>query len=262
MPESERWVALVGGYNAGQSGSSIVDEISVFDYLTAEGHRFDTVFVTTMINDFIWYRRLGTLNPEGYKARQTAYYERTDPTPWWAKISRIGAKLYQLGQTNSVTHRHIDQKSQMEFGRHVVGLADCPNTANLIAPWTVEETSAMRRLNTAVTATGARLVAMTETTGFSAPASSFAVDMRETFLCGSDGMLSMADTALVFERVQQAYLEAARTAGIDSFDLKTQMAAYSDGADGGYYTYDGVHLTPPGSHQVAQFVNDYLKTVE
>lgn len=62
---------------------------------------------------------------------------------------------------------------------------------------------------------------------------------------------------MIFEQLNQIYLEAGEQIGALTFDLATEIEKITDGQDGGRYMYDPVHYTPLGN----QLMKDTLEPV-
>ena len=56
---------------------------------------------------------------------------------------------------------------------------------------------------------------------------------------------------LLFEQLNQVYLEVGESTGAFIFDLAIEIEKTTDSPEGGQYMYDPVHYTPQGNQLVA-----------
>src|SRR5258708_7573063 len=275
VPENQRWVALlnqpgtIATYNAGQGGANTLDKYYTFRYLTDQGFKFDLVVLATSIND---YGTIYNLGLHGYKYRLNTYlagrattYTAQYRLDVWTVI-RDNVRLiflidrivtYYRGEVSARdTFIHDDQ--QVLQGRQLVGLDRCDNYPASVHEYSAAAHENIKALADVIKATGAKLLLMDEATSFAAPASSFPVDFRRGPPCSSTTVLNDGGSHELFKELDQAYLQAAREAGVMTFDLAAAMDSLTNGPDASTYMYDAYHYVPVGSMKVAEILRPVI----
>jgi hypothetical protein len=303
VPQDERWVArlndpgYIATYNGAQSGANTIDEYNTFDYLTAQGMKFDLVVLSSGQNDVGWtqiFEKYGhPLVVEQYRKGLSDYY-RAEIAPkqkevskesnhWFESsatyrvvseaVKRAGAALrpkpvatvdssprVTVMSNSEVTQIYLEmrQKAMKAFANSKrpagVSLMDLyPNLKDLEKKYQAYEIHNLRLMNEAVGRTGAKLLVMTEASSWMAPASSFYQDLRTP-----SGMLSFQDFYEFNVLMNDALLDAAREAGVLTYDLAAEVNPHSNGPEGGKYMYDNMHYTPEGCRLVASLVRPVL----
>ena len=260
VPQDERWVALINehpaiaGYNGAQSGANIIDKYHTFEYYTEQGFIFDLVVIMTTVNDYAWMVRLASVDVpfthEAYQVGLEAYYRHENPfnplelSNFYRYMKDIleDARQPQTIVEQSLASNHIEDSTAT--------FEDCP-VNKLLENFRTYEFDNMQRLYDRVTETSAKLLVMSEATGFLADSGSFETYLFTGVLCDTDTYLDAEYSSLFFEQLNAIYLEAGESVGAETFDLATVIEAYTDSEEGGRYMYDPVHYTPVGSRLVA-----------
>ena len=294
VPEGQRWVALlnepdrIATFNGGASGANILDMYFNYIHFTETlGRQYDLVVLVTAANDFAWVQSLRsygrTLRLEGYRDALRAWYVdrgRQVDNRFFASLRRrsslidsavrfretidrllynnfsIGVSPGRFSPTTVVdvyTLGHDNANSQRR-----VKLEDCASRENDWSEYADDETANMREFADLVANSGARLLVMSESHSYGAPADSFAPDFRQLIRCGN-GRLSMEDSYAFANELNRIYLEAARAAGAATFDLASAADAFLSGPEGGRYMYDVRHYTAAGSELVARLIRPVIR---
>jgi lysophospholipase L1-like esterase len=260
VPQDQRWVARINdhpeiaAYNGAQSGANIIDKYHTFDYFTEQGFEFDLVVIMTTVNDYAWMRRLANVGfafqHETYQAGLEANYRAINPfNP--LELSNLYRYMTDLiSEKNSpqtIVERMLEQNNIEES---IGTLAEC-DVDELLKTFRTYETDNLQRLYESVTQTGADLLVLSEATSYLASPESY-----ETFLftgapCGTDIILDSENSSLLFEQLNQVYLEVGESTGAFIFDLAIEIEKTTDSPEGGQYMYDPVHYTPQGNQLVA-----------
>lgn len=235
VPERERWVALLGGFNAGTSGSNTLDRVSTLRYLNGRGDQFERIVIMTAHNDAAAVVHLGErYAPDAYTEAITAWLT-ANPAPQadtvlaaWQAQAREGAAM----------------------------LADCAGYSDFLTLYSERVVAHLQLLKDAAGDTP--ILALSEPSSYNAPADSFLHDLRIAFPCdGQD--LSYAESAKLMRDVNERYLAAADALSLQTFDLAGAVNPYTNGSEGGRYLYDSVHMTPLGNRLVADTLSPLLE---
>jgi hypothetical protein len=297
VPQDERWVTLLnepgylGAYNAAQSGANTIDEYFTFQYLSAQGIKFDLVVLATGQNDLGWqqlfekHRHRFVL--EEYKKGLYDYYANEvdskqrsfEPPHEQSAIRRVAAEAFNRGRQflnlrssatatpivspNNVTETYLTMRqaaistfSNDKRPADLTLIDRYPNLKDLNEKYRANAVQNIGLLNQAVTDTGAKLLVITEATSWLAPTSSFYQDLRIP-----SGMSSFEDLHEYRLVLNTIFLDAAREAGALTYDLAADVNPYSNGPEGGRYMYDNMHYTPEGCRLVARFMRRVLHRV-
>lgn len=297
VPQDERWVALLnepgylGAYNAAQSGANTIDEYFTFQYLSAQGIKFDLVVLATGQNDLGWLQFFEKYKHrfavEEYKKGLYDYYANEvdakqrpfEPPPEQSAIRRVAAEAFSrvrqffnlrssatatpIVSSNNVTETYLTMR-QAAMSTFIndkrpadMTLVDrYPNLKDLNEKYRVNAVQNIGLLNQAVISTGAKLLVVTEASSWMAPASSFHQDLRIP-----SGMSSFEDLHEYRLLLNTIFLDAARQAGALTYDLAADVNPYTNGPEGGRYMYDNMHYTPEGCQLVAHFMRPVLRRV-
>lgn len=286
VPEGARWVALlndppaVATHNAGVSGGNIVDAYHHLHYLNREaGLRPDLVVVMTMINDFVWFRRFkelgGSFSRETYAQELTrwtfARNLRTDRARSRLRSLREHVHLidlvaravsggndaldFRLSTSKAVDYyRQIREQRQETFEGRSTSYTDCLSR-NELEEFANAERQNISLLAREVAKQGVELIVLTEPSALDEPPTADMEDFREPMPCG-EGLLSFEDAQRYLRRVGERYMEAARWAGAETFDLAGALERSEIPANRLFY--DGIHLTPVGCAEVARILRPVI----
>jgi hypothetical protein len=234
VSENERWVALLGGYNAGTSASNTLDKLRSLQYLQARGLTFDQIVIMTAYNDAATTTHIGAAyTPDDY---DEAFITWRVAHPW-ATADTVLLALQSLAGEGSGT------------------LADCRGYAEFLDLYSEQVATLLGLLKEAAGDTP--ILVMSEASSFDAPSASFVHDLRITVPC-DDVPLSYAESAQFMRDINTRYLAAASALGLDTFDLASAISPFTNGAEGGHYMYDHVHMTVEGSRLVAETLRALL----
>jgi hypothetical protein len=280
MEEAQRWVArlnvpgLIATYNAAQSGAGTLDEYYTFVYLRDRGFTFDLVVLMTMVNDFMWQRRLAKFGaqyqPESYREGLKAWYVDQQPQSWLDNFKTItlarkvisGLKAQKQSSVQSwALAYYVQQQRDAVSGKRLIGLDQCKIYRSDLQQFMLNEHKNLGLLADVVKPTGAKFLVMSEATSFLAPSTSFKIDIRFTPDCGSDSIFTNEAAYRLFTELNGLYLNAARDVGAFTFDLAGKLAPYTNGPNGGRYVYDAVHFTPEGAALVAETLRPVLSSM-
>ena len=208
----------------------------------------------TTVNDYAWMNRLAKVDipflNETYQAGLEANYRSINPfNPLeLSNLYRYIQDLVKEGNNpKTIVERMVEQNN---IADSIGTLADCDSDA-LLEAFRNYETANMQGLYDAVKQTGADLLVLSEATSYLAPPESFAVFLFSGVPCGSDIILDPENSSLLFEHLNQIYLEVGESVGAFTFDLATEIEKTTDSQQGGHYMYDPVHYTPLGNQLVA-----------
>ena len=260
VPQDQRWVALINqhpqiaAYNGAQAGANIIDKIHTFDYFTEQGFEFDLVVIMTTVNDYAWMHRLAMVDYpylyESYQAGLEANYRSINPfNP--LELSNLYRYIQDLlNEANNPQTIVERMQEQNNIDESIGTLADC-DAEQLLETFHNYEADNMQRLYDSVTQTGAELLVLSEATSYLAPPESYAVFLYSGVPCSEDIILNPENSSLLFEQLNQTYLEIGEAIGAYTFDLATEIEKRTDGQEGGHYMYDPVHYTILGNQLVA-----------
>jgi lysophospholipase L1-like esterase len=298
VPPEKRWVALlnepgqIAAFNGADSGANTVDKYYAYLYLTErEGLQFDMVVLATPINDLSWERRLqtagGHLVIPSYHENLERYYVNSfeDSKTLLQKLSRhsvifsilnkwhgapaekpraprqrTGNSAVVLGSVATVYVNAVeDAKTNAGSGR-TYELNDVQDEVDRMLEQ--YRSNARENIGAFVSATAkhhSKLLVLSEATAFDAPTASFELDLRPLpYVLPSKRLLSTKAVAGLFDRMNTTYLEAARSAGADTFDLASEIRKEVE--HGGALQYDGVHYTEKGCAKVAEILKPIIES--
>lgn len=278
VQEKSRWVALlnepgaIATYNAGQSGANILDAYYTFKYLEARGDRFDLVVLMTAVNDFTWMRRL-----EHYRSNLSidkyltgfgmwyADYSASTLSSWQTYLLQNSRLLYaaQLAKHSIVAGTTVANAVEEPVGAAMqlplVETKDCAGYDRDVQDYQENAKANLSLLQKEVSASGSRLLVLSEATSYGALADSFYRDLRSPVTCADETKrISNADAAKLMVTLNGIYLDAATAAGTETFDLASQAGQLSNGPSGGQYMYDSIHYTERGSAMAAALLKPIL----
>ncbi len=288
LPEAQRWVAQLSwnagihAFNGGQSGANTLDKNFGFSSLTEKQVYFDLVVLMTSVNDFAWQMRFRKINApfreENYFESLNAHYKsefeqdlnlldrcgfslalcemarRTAAA--WADRARA-QRLSKITKGKEIGNVAVTYLTNIQVSEHPVELGDVQNEVDQsLAAYRDNAIRNLGRLKQSIDATGARFLVLSEPLSFSGSTESFHLDLRGNIQIGEKA-LSHRAAADLFDRLNAAYLEAARRVGAQTFDLASEMKVSSQ--EMGTLFYDGMHYTPKGAHRVAALLAPVLK---
>jgi hypothetical protein len=288
VDENKRWVALlhdpgfVGTYNAGQSGANTVDEYHTFLYLTREKNvRFDVVVLMTALNDYAWEVRLktdggrlrietyheslrATLAREHEKSRDVmnrlsewsclAYSVEQAKERFWPTESGPGKNIARVYTARRDTPENADPERRFTYSRD-------EHFAESLHRYAEDAAHNLEMFRREVTATGAKLLVMSEATCWGASSPSFCVELRFPPQAYADGRVASGEFCEAYSRINATYLEAARKAGAFTHDLAREIGPLVNGEEGGRYMYDCMHYTPEGCREVARLLRPVIRRI-
>lgn len=297
LSPEQRWPALlndgdrIATYNASMSQAGVLSHFATVNYLAERGDRFDLVVLATNHNDASWSRRLAEI---GYRYDQDRFppgsieifrreFERwiqpeknsLRTVAWIRHFMRVA----NLGKALSGATRDAEPHSIVVDGLRVsqngtqllprVPLKDCDgsDTPDHISKRVYEEwKEILPRFRADVKRLlGADLLVISEPGAFAAPSESFyGSDLRVFLTCKTaEGVraLTLEDAAASEAERARLYLDAARQAGAETFNLAAAMQPIADGPQGGSYFFDSIHPTPKGAEKFADLLRPVLTEV-
>ncbi len=294
LSPEQRWPARLGEpgriatYNASMSQAGVLSHIPTVKYLSERGDRFDLVVLATNHNDASWSRRLSEIgfryDPAQFPAGSVEIFKREFEqairpettslrTVAWIRhlirVAKIGAAPKQ-GADGSQPHSivvdglRLSQNGTQLLPRAPIddcNDADAPNkiSARLSDEWKEIFPKFRRDVKELL---GADLLVISEPGAFAAPSESFfGSDLRVFLTCKTAAGVRAIDLkdAVASERERaRLYLDAARAAGAETFDLAAAMEPVANGPEGGSYFFDSIHPTPKGAQKFAELLRPVL----
>jgi hypothetical protein len=296
LSPEQRWPARlndagqIATYNASMSQAGVLSHFPTVRYLAERGDRFDLVVLATNHNDASWSRRLAEIgfryDPAQFPAGSVEIFKREfeqalrpettslRTVAWLRHLIRVArlsnASTAQDAGASSPHSIVVDGLRLSQNGTQLLprvplkdcGGADAPDriSARLYEEWKEIFPKFRQEVKDLL---GADLLVVSEPGAFSAPSESFyGSDLRVFLTCKTaEGVraIDLKDAAASERARARLYLDAARMAGAETFDLASAMAPVADGPQGGSYFFDSIHPTPKGAEKFAELLRPVLK---
>lgn len=291
LNENERWPARlsvpgeVATYNASMSAAGMMAQAITVKFLAERGDRFDLVVLATNQNDSTWSRRFREIGstydfahfqqglPELYRkefrAEKGAGWASLRTLAWARHLFRV-ARLKAAsapggpskGGANSLV---VEGLITLQAGSNRIPRtpsSECldPGSPKTVTDWAYQDWKAnlpefRRQVKDLL---GADLLVVSEPAAYGAPGESFYQhDLRTYPTCqtsnGQRAIEAPDVVALEAERAER-YIDAARSAGAQTFDLAAAIGPVANGPEGGKYFFDSIHPTPRGAEKFAELL--------
>jgi hypothetical protein len=295
LSPEQRWPALlndgdrIATYNASMSQAGVLSHVATVRYLADRGDRFDLVVLATNHNDGGWSRKMlsvgsnydydhfeaGAAEVFRREFKETAPIETTPlRTVAWARhlmrVARLASSTPQAGGGGSQPHSivvdglRLSQNGTQLLPRAPVSACDDPDAPDRVTALVYEQWKEIfpRFRREVKDRLGAELLVVSEPGAFAAPSESFyGSDLRVFPTCQTPQgrrAIDLQDT-VVFQRERaRLYLDAARAAGAQTFDLSAAMESDANGPQGGSYFFDSIHPNPKGAKKFAELLRPVL----
>lgn len=298
LSPEQRWPALlndgdrIATYNASMSQAGVLSHFPTVKFLAERGDRFDLVVLATNHNDASWSRRLAEIgfryDQDRFPPGSVEIFKREfgrwiqgekgglRTVAWvrhFMRVAELGRASSGSGRDGSQPHSivvdglRVSQNGTQLLPR--VPLKDCDgsDTPDRVSSRVYEEwKEILPKFRAEVKELlGADLLVVSEPGAFAAPSESFyGSDLRVFLTCKTaDGVraLNLDDAAASEAERARLYLDAARLAGAETFNLAAAMQPIADGPQGGSYFFDSIHPTPKGAEKYAELVRPVLAEV-
>lgn len=294
LSPEQRWPARlneagkIATYNASMSQAGVLSHIATVKYLAERGDRFDLVVLATNHNDASWSRRLLEIgfhyDPAQFPAGSVEIFKREfeqairpettslRTVAWVRHLMRVAklSKAATPGADGTKPHSivvdglRLSQKGTQLLPRVPIENCngdDAPDrvSADMYGEWKEIFPGFRQDVKQLL---GADLLVVSEPAAFAAPSESFyGSDLRVFLTCKTrEGVraINLEDAAASQRERARLYIDAARLAGAETFDLAAAMEPVADGPEGGSYFFDSIHPTPKGAEKFADLLRPVL----
>jgi lysophospholipase L1-like esterase len=295
LQDDQRWPGLlnipgeIAVYNASMSEAGMLGQLLTAKYLAEHGYKFDLVVLATNHNDTFWSRRFAEIDSrynfaefgKGLKTILEKDFHAEKKESWFSlrtlawgrhlmRVFRIGApRKASHGAAPSIVVEALQLLQQGKQTLPATTLNECLDSDSPLKfaqlayrDWKDNFPVYKKEIKRLL---GAELMAVSEPASYGAPGDSFYfADLRVPLTCATkDGPRRIeTDEEIGYMRDRaRLYLDAARSAGVEVFDLAAAMEPMSNGPQGGKLFFDSIHPTPKGAEQFAALLAPAIKDV-